>query len=58
MTWEEFFERLAKTGLSYSNIGEDEQGFIQVSFDLKEKRDGGGRVYLAADNEYTNDVYP
>jgi predicted ATP-grasp superfamily ATP-dependent carboligase len=56
MNWDQFFEALAKSGLSYINIGEDEEGYIQVLFDLKEKRDGGGRIYLARGDEFTDDV--
>jgi len=46
MTWDEFFERLGKAGLSYINIGEDEEGYIQVLFDLKEERGPDGQMYL------------
>ena len=56
MTWEQFFEAMAKAGLSYINIGEDENGYIQVLFDLKEKRDCGGRLYLAPDGVFADDV--
>ena len=56
MTWDEFLEDMARSGLPYLDIGEDSHGNIVVTFDLKEKRDGGGRVYLASDDEFANDV--
>ena len=46
MTWDEFLEALAKAGLSYINIGEDEEGYIQVLFDLKEERAEDGSLHL------------
>ena len=46
ITWDEFFEKLAKAGLSYLNIGEDSEGLIRVTLNLREVIDEGGRYVL------------
>lgn len=56
MTWDEFYTSLAKSGLPYLNIGEEEDGTIVVAFDLKEKRDAGGNIYLARVDEFDPDA--
>ncbi len=56
MTWDQFFEALGKSGLSYLNIGEEEDGTIVVAFDLKEKRDAGGNLVLMRVDEYDPDA--
>ena len=42
MTWEEFFERLAKSGIDYFGIGEDAEGFLVINTNLRIYRDEQG----------------